>query len=71
MKKYRSLWCMSTTNHNILYFACIRRTSMLNTAICLWKAQNGRNERGFRQSKMPQNLRKSPGRQKSLFPSRA
>jgi hypothetical protein len=36
MKKYRSLWWMSTTNHNILYFACNPCISLLNTAICLW-----------------------------------
>jgi len=46
MKKYRSLWCMSTTNHNILYFAVIPGTSLLNTAICLWKAQNSLAWRG-------------------------
>jgi hypothetical protein len=40
MKKYRCPWCMSTQNHNILYFVNISRTFPLNTAICLWKAQN-------------------------------
>jgi hypothetical protein len=39
MKKYRSLWCMSTTNHNILYFPAIPGTFLLNTGISLWKAQ--------------------------------
>jgi hypothetical protein len=47
MKKYRSLWCMSTTNHNILYLAHIPRTQLLNTAICLWKAQNSLALRGL------------------------
>jgi hypothetical protein len=47
MKKYRSLWCMSTTNHNILYLACIPRTCLLNTAICLWKAQDSRSQCGL------------------------
>ena len=48
MKKYRSLWCMSTTNHNILYFAVIPCTLFLNTGICLWKAQNSLARRGLR-----------------------
>ncbi len=47
MKKYRSLWWMSTGNHNILYLAYIRRIRFLNTGICLWKAQNGLALRGF------------------------
>jgi hypothetical protein len=47
MKKYRSLWYMSTTNHNILYFAVNPCTSLLNTGICLWKAQNNLVWRGF------------------------
>jgi hypothetical protein len=25
MEKYRCLWCKSSSNHNILYFRCIRR----------------------------------------------
>jgi hypothetical protein len=40
MKKYRCRWYKSTTNHNILYFLYIPRIRFLNTAICLWKAQN-------------------------------
>jgi hypothetical protein len=24
MEKYRCLWCKSSSNHNILYFRCIR-----------------------------------------------
>ncbi len=47
MKKYRSLWCMSTTNHNILYFAVIPGTFLLNTGICLWKAQISLVRRGL------------------------
>jgi hypothetical protein len=39
MKKYRSLWCMSTTNHNILYLVDIPCTSSLNSGNRLWKAQ--------------------------------
>ncbi len=38
MKKYRCPWCLSTGNHNILYFVDILGTCSLNTAICLWKA---------------------------------
>jgi RimJ/RimL family protein N-acetyltransferase len=41
MKKYRCLWCMSTTNHNILYFVHIPRIYFPNKGNCLWKAQNG------------------------------
>jgi len=52
MKKYRCPWCMSTRNHNILYFVSIWGTSPLNTAICLWKAQNSLAWRGFRRSKL-------------------
>jgi hypothetical protein len=37
MKTYRCPWCVSRTNHNILYFVNISRTTSLNTAICLWK----------------------------------
>jgi len=47
MKKYRSLWYKSTTNHNILYFGNIHRISSLNTRNCLWKAQNTLAQRGF------------------------
>jgi hypothetical protein len=47
MKKYRSLWYMSTTNHNILYFPVIPCTLFLNTGICLWKAQNSLARRGL------------------------
>jgi hypothetical protein len=64
MKKYRSLWCMSTTNHNILYFAVIPGTSLLNTGICLWKAQNSLVWRGLYRnsaSKVVQ-IRKPAGR---------
>jgi hypothetical protein len=40
MKKYRSLWCMSTTNHKILYFPHIRGIFLLNSGLRLWKAGN-------------------------------
>jgi len=39
MKKYRCLWCVSTTNHNILYFLIIFSIRLFNTGIRLWKAQ--------------------------------
>jgi len=38
MSKYRSLWYMSTTNHNILYFNDIQSIYILIPRICLWKA---------------------------------
>jgi hypothetical protein len=38
---------MSTTNHNILYFVVISGTILLNTGICLWKAQNSLVWRGL------------------------
>ena len=47
MKKYRCLWCVSTTNHNILYLIIISRTSRLNPANCLWKVANCLVWRGF------------------------
>ena len=37
MKTYRCPWCVSRTNHNILYFVNISRTSSLNPGLCLWK----------------------------------
>jgi len=46
MKKYRSLWGMSTTNHNILYFLCIPRISFANTGNRLWKARKPQKRRG-------------------------
>jgi hypothetical protein len=39
MKKYRSLLCMSTINHNILYFLFISRIWFANSGNRLWKAQ--------------------------------
>jgi hypothetical protein len=50
MKKYRSLWCVSTINHNILYFIVISRTSPLNTVNRLWKVAGGLVSCGFCQS---------------------
>jgi hypothetical protein len=47
MKKYRSLWYKSTTNHNILYLHHIPGIQSLNTAICLWKAENTLAPRGL------------------------
>jgi|HubBroStandDraft_2_1064218.scaffolds.fasta_scaffold2506769_1 hypothetical protein len=48
MKKYRSLWYKSTTNHNILYFSNISSIQPLNTGILLWKVGNSLVQRGFR-----------------------
>jgi len=48
MKKYLSLWCMSTKNHNILYFVDISGINFLNKGICLWKAPKPLVGRGFR-----------------------
>jgi hypothetical protein len=47
MKKYRSLWCMSTTNHKILYLPHIPGILLLNSGICLWKAGNPLAARAF------------------------
>jgi hypothetical protein len=47
MKKYRSLWYMSTTNHNILYFHHIPGIQPLNSGICLWKVENSLVVRGL------------------------
>ena len=46
---------MSTRNHNILYFVVVSCTSLLNTGICLWKAQNGHVWRGFARSILHRN----------------
>jgi hypothetical protein len=56
MKKYRSLWYVSTRNHNILYFVCIPRTFLLNTGLCLWKAPKTLFWRAFRPSNFAPNL---------------
>jgi hypothetical protein len=68
MKKYRSLWCMSTTNHNILYFVRVSSTTAINTAIWLWKAQNRHERRGFGTSMLPQNLMQPPAREDPSSP---
>jgi hypothetical protein len=47
MKKYRSLWGKSTTNHNRLYFNGICGIRFLNTRICLWKVRNRPAKRGI------------------------
>jgi len=64
MKKYRSLLCMSTTNHNILYFLFISRISLANNGNRLWKAQKPLALRGDEPSNLPQILcnRKVGGR---------
>ncbi len=59
MKNYRCPWCVSRTNHNILYFVHISRTSPLNTAICLWKVAIGLVRRGVARPNLPQNQGKS------------
>jgi hypothetical protein len=56
MKKYRSLLCMSTTNHNILYFLFISRTSFANNGNRLWKAQNPQARRALGRPILPQIL---------------
>jgi hypothetical protein len=48
MKKYRDLWGMSTTNHNILYFSHIPEALRPNSCICLWKAQTAPRGAAFR-----------------------
>jgi hypothetical protein len=55
MKKYRCPWCVSTENHNILYFVVVSGTSTQNTAICLWKASNSLARRRFAPSDLPKN----------------
>ena len=52
MKTYRCPWCVSRTNHNILYFVNISRTSSLNPAICLWKLRISLAGRGFERSNL-------------------
>jgi len=47
MKKYRCLWCMSTTNHNRLYFLCVPCILLLNTGNWLWKAPKALARRGL------------------------
>jgi hypothetical protein len=47
LKKYRCLCYMSNANHNNLYFVAIPGTQLLNPAICLWKARNSIERRGF------------------------
>ena len=74
MKKYRSLWCMSTTNHNILYFVAIPSTSLLNTGILLWKAQITLARRGLQGQFAPNPVQRrdfppAPSISKSLVPA--
>lgn len=38
MKKYRSLWCLSRQNHNILCFVFYRGINLPNMGSSLWKA---------------------------------
>jgi hypothetical protein len=47
MKKYRSLWWMSTRNHNILYFVNIPGIHFPNKGNCLWKAAEVQAGRGM------------------------
>jgi hypothetical protein len=51
MKKYRSPWGMSTTNHNILCLHYIPGTLLLNTAIRLWKTEKPPRKSQVRRSK--------------------
>jgi hypothetical protein len=48
MKKYRSLLCLSTKNHNILCFVTIPGIYLPNKGDCLWKAANAHAGREFR-----------------------
>lgn len=45
---------MSRTNHNILYFVRVSRTSPLNPANCLWKPRISPFRRGFERSDLHQ-----------------
>ncbi len=54
MKTYRSLLCLSTKNHNILYFLKISGINFPNTAICLWKARKPQAGSGFGRPNLPQ-----------------
>src|ERR1035438_1998109 len=47
MKKYLSLLCLSTKNHNILCFLDVSGTKVINKGICLWKAPKPLAGRGF------------------------
>ena len=53
MKKYRCLWCLSTKNHNILYFVYIAASTFQTKGICLWKARKRLAGRGFRLRNLP------------------
>ena len=54
MKTYRCPWCVSRTNHNILYFVNISCTSSLNPGLCLWKPRISLAGRGFERSDLHQ-----------------
>jgi len=49
MKKYRCLWCKSTTNHYILYFVHTFVIHFINKGNSLWKARNRLVRRRFRE----------------------
>jgi hypothetical protein len=55
MKKYLCWWCMSTQNHNILYFVYVPGINFLNKGICLWKAPKTLAGRGFPPAKSAPN----------------
>jgi hypothetical protein len=61
MKTYRSLLCLSTKNHNILYFLNIPGTNFPNKGICLWKASKLQAGRGFGPPNLPQSRCNPPG----------
>src|ERR1039457_472071 len=69
MKTYRCPWCVSRTNHNILYFVHISRTSSLNTAICLWKLRFSLAQQGFQRSEFASNPRQCAGRSRTSISS--
>jgi hypothetical protein len=60
MKKYRCLWYMSTTNHNILYFVAINGINFPNKGNYLWKAPKLPAEDGVQAVEIPPAIA-SPG----------
>jgi hypothetical protein len=56
MKKYRSLWYMSTTNHNILYFHCDHGIRFINNGNRLWKAWMRQEQSGVGRPILPEML---------------
>ena len=61
MKTYRCPWCVSRTNHNILYFVHISRTCSLNPGLCLWKVRFSLAGCGFERSDFASDLGRRAG----------